>query len=143
MKISKLLFLIASFLWLLWGVFHVMGGFSLMTALSSGDNSIPEIVQMEMMGDETPFYLIQTLKEHAFNNIWFGLVVTIGAIFGFRQKNNAIYLCTIVGGLAHLGFTFFLVLPGKAPLMGVVFSFLVAIAVILGLVGINLRKNKK
>lgn len=137
-----MLILLASLLWLLWGVFHILGGTSLLVALSSQNASIPKVVQLNMMGGQFPFYVLETLNEHAVNGIWFGLVVSLGAVFGFKQKSNAMYLCTIVGGFAQLAYTSFLVIPGKAPFMGVVFSCLVAIASTLGLIGVYLKKKE-
>lgn len=136
----KMLIITASVIWLFWGVFHVMGGTSLLVALSSASNTIPEVVQINMMGDIMPFHLLQTLKEHAFNNIWIGLVVVFGAVFGFKLKITGIFICSVIGGLAHVGFTFFMVIPSYAPMMGAVFSYLVAFALVPGLGGVFLKK---
>ena len=43
---------------------------------------------------------------------WFGVATFIGAIFIWRQNITAIWVTGMVGGLADLGYLFFVDLPG-------------------------------
>lgn len=79
------------------------------------------------MGD-MPFHVRRTLAEHNFNNMWFGLVVTVGSVLVWRGSRLGVLLCAIVGGLAHLGFAIFLVLPGYAGPIGIAMTFIAAAA---------------
>lgn len=87
-----------------------------------------------MFGGEMPLHVRPALLEAGFNNGWFGLVVTIGSVFVWRGRRDAVYLCSIVGGLAHLSFTIFVVLPGYSDPVGAAMTVIAASAVALGLI---------
>lgn len=124
---------VTAVLWGAWGLLHLLMAFPFVLGVRAGVEGLPATVTMDIGGEHAPLHVQQTLMEHGFNNGWFGLVVTIGSVFVWRGRRDAVYLCSIVGGLAHLGFTVFLVLPGHANAMGVAMTVVAASAVALGL----------
>ena len=137
---SKILFRTTSILWGLWGVVHILGGLSMLSVLSGGVKSLPESVLVKMMGNDMPLHIVPTLMEHNLNNTWFGLVILIGSFFVWKTNRNAVLFCSIVGGLAQLGYTIFIVFPGYSELPGVVMSFVVLAAIVFGMIAIKKSK---
>lgn len=110
----RILFRVAAVLWAMWGALHLVAGFGLLSTFANEVATVPESVTLTLMGSEMPFYVRRTLAEHTFNNTWFGLVVAVGSVLVWRGSRLGVFLCAIVGGLAHLGFTIFVVIPGYA-----------------------------
>lgn len=129
---QRVLFRVAGVLWAMWGVLHLVAGVALLPTFTSEVASVPEEVKV-MLGSEIPFYVRRTLAEHTFNNAWFGLVVSVGSALVWRGSRLGVFLCAIVGGLAHLGFTVFMVVPGYANAVGVAMTFIAAGALVLSL----------
>ncbi len=134
---SNIFFKTASILWGLWGFVHLFAGFSMLSVLSEGIESLPESVLVKMMGNDMPLHIVPTLMEHNFNNTWFGLVILTGSFFVWKANRTAVLLCSIVGGLAQLGFTIFIVFPGYSELPGVIMSFVVVTAIVFGMIAIK------
>lgn len=128
----RIAYRVAAVSWALWGLLHLVAGVSVVRTFSSEVAGVPESVMLSMMGDELPFHVRRTLAEHSFNNTWFGLVVVVGSVQVWKGSRLGVVLCTIVGGLAHLGFTIFLVVPGYSNAVGVAMTFIAAFAVIVG-----------
>ncbi len=131
---QRTLFRMASVLWAMWGLLHLVAGLAMMLTFASEVDGVPESVTLAAMGD-MPFHVRRTLAEHNFNNMWFGIVVTAGSVLVWRGSRLGVVLCAVVGGLAHLGFTIFLVLPGYSNAVGVAMTVIVASAVLLSSVG--------
>jgi hypothetical protein len=112
----------------MWGLLHLVAGFVVLSTFASEVAGVPESVTLTEMGD-MPFHVRRTLAEHNFNNMWFGLVVTVGGVLVWRGSRLGVLLCAIVGGLAHLGFTIFMVLPGYGGPIGIAMTFIVAAAI--------------
>lgn len=129
---SRGLFRVAAVLWAMWGLLHFVAGVSVVRTFASEVAGVPESVVLSLMGDQLPFHVRRTLAEHSFNNMWFGLVVLIGSVLVWRGSRLGVFLCTIVGGLAQLGFTIFLVMPGLSNAVGVTMTFIAACAAISG-----------
>lgn len=127
---QRALFRAASVLWAMWGLLHLVAGFVMMSTFANEFDGVPESVTLAAMGD-MPFHVRRTLAEHNFNNMWFGLVVTVGSILVWRGSRLGVLLCAIVGGLAHLGFTIFMVVPGYSNPVGVAMTVIVGAAVAL------------
>jgi len=127
---QRALFRVASVLWAMWGLLHLVAGFVVLSTFASEVHGVPESVTLTAMGD-MPFHVRRTLAEHNFNNMWFGLVVTVGSVLVWRGSRLGVLLCAVVGGLAHLGFTIFLVVPGYSNAVGVAMTVIVALAVLL------------
>lgn len=124
---------VAAVLWAMWGLLHLAAGLSVMRTFASEVAGVPESVKLTVMGSELPFLVRRSLAEHQFNNSWFGLVVLSGSALVWRGSRTGVLLCTIVGGLAHLGFTIFQVVPGYSNAVGVAMTFIAASAVVLSL----------
>ncbi|MBX7098157.1 MAG: hypothetical protein K1X89_10635 [Myxococcaceae bacterium] len=137
---NKVMFRVAGVLWAAWGLLHLVAGISVVRTFSNEVAGVPESVTLSLMGDQLPFHVRRTLAEHSFNNTWFGLVVLVGSVLVFRGSRQGVLLCTIVGGLAHLGFTIFLVIPGFSNPVGVAMTFIAACAAILGVTA-QVRSN--
>jgi len=131
---SKIIFRTTSLLWGLWGVVHLLGGLTMLFTLKGGIESIPESVDVKNL---PPLHIVPTLMEHNFNNTWFGLVILIGSFFVWKANRNAVLFCSVVGGLAHLGFAIFIVFPGHGDMVGVVLSFVVLAAIVFGIIAIK------
>lgn len=99
----SVLFRGAAVLWAMWGALHLAAGLSVLTTFASAVVGVPESVNLTVMGGELPFHIRRTLAEHSFNNTWFGLVVLVGSVLVWKRSRLGVFLCTIVGGLAHLG----------------------------------------
>ena len=130
---SKIMFKTSAILWGIWGIVHLLAGISMISALQNGVDGLPESVLVNMMGSEMPVHALETLMEHNWNNAWFGLVVVIGAFFVWKGNRNGIFLSAIVGGLAHLGFFIFVILPYPDPI-GIIMSFVAAAAIALSFI---------
>lgn len=130
---SKIMFKTSAILWGIWGIVHLLAGISMIFTLQNGVDGLPESVLVNMMGSEMPVHVLETLMEHNWNNSWFGLVVIIGAFFVWKGNRNGIFLSAIVGGLAHLGFLIFVVLPYRDQI-GIIMSFVVAAAIVLSFI---------
>jgi hypothetical protein len=130
---SKTLLKASAILWGIWGIVHLLAGISLIFALRNGVNGLPESLSVGMMGSEISVHPLETLKEHNWNNSWFGLVATIGAFGVWKGNRNGIFLSAVVGGLAQLGFFIFVVLPYPDP-AGITMSFVAAAAIVLSLI---------
>ncbi len=131
---SKIPFRITSILWGLWGFVHLLGGLTMLFVLKGGLESVPESVDVKNL---PPLHIVPTLMEHNFNNLWFGLTILIASFFVWKANRNAVLFCSIVGGLAHLGFAIFIVFPGHSDLVGVVLSFVVLAAIVFGIIAIK------
>lgn len=127
----KILFRAAGVLWAMWGLLHLVAGVGVLSTFASEVTGVPESVTLTLMGGEMPFQVRRTLAEHNFNNTWFGLVVTAGSVQVWRGRRLGALLCAIVGGLAQLGFTIFIVVPGYGNAVGVAMTFVAVSALVL------------
>lgn len=130
-------FRVAAVLWAVWGALHLVAGLSVVTTFAREVVGVPESVQLTVMGGELPFHVRRTLAEHSFNNTWFGLVVLVGSVWVWKRSRLGVFLCTIVGGLAHVGFTIFLVVPGYSNAVGVAMTVIAAAAVALSVAALG------
>lgn len=128
---NRQVFRAAAVLWAMWGALHLVAGLSVMTTFAREVVGVPETVNLTVMGGALPFHVRRSLAEHSFNNTWFGLVVLVGSVRVWRRSRLGVFLCTIVGGLAQLGFTIFLVVPGRSNAVGVAMTVIAASAVAL------------
>lgn len=137
--IMKNLLKIASVLWIIWGVFHFVGGVAFIYLFGTEHpegffSSIPQVVSFTMNGMDMRFPVIPTLKQHAFNLAWVGLVVTVGAVYVWRGNKTGIFTSIVVGGFADLGYFLYVDLPGFADAPGPQMTYIMATAIILSLI---------
>lgn len=126
----------ASVLWVIWGLFHVLGGIMVITLLNGEHpngslSSVPGVVNIDFMGQESPFAVIASLKQHGFNLAWIGVLVTIGAVYVWKRNKVAIFACAIVGGFADLGYFLYVDLAGYAETPGPEMTYIMGTAIIL------------
>ena len=129
---------IASVLWGIWGAFHLFIGVVLLMVVSEGHPdgqlaSIPDVVNITMMGSEGRFVVVPSLNQHAFNLAWFGIVVGIGCVYVWKRRAEGIFVCILVGGLADLGYFLYVDLPGYADPPGPQMTYIMAAAIALSL----------
>lgn len=103
----------AAALWVIWGLVHLFAGILVLTAdTASGFQAIADAVAPETLAQDYPDAVGGILNQHAWNLAWFGLATIIGAVFIWRRNLTAIWVTGMVGGLADLGYLFFVDLPG-------------------------------
>lgn len=126
---------VSCILWAIWGVFHVFIGVALVVLFTqehpAGDfASIPTVLDSTMFGMTSPFAPIATLKQHAYNLAWIGLVVTVGSVYLWRKSVTALFVCALAGGLADLGYFVFIDLGGYATTPGPEMTYICAAAIV-------------
>lgn len=138
MKKYSVLLNISSVLWILWGLFHVFVGVFLLYLLMNGQtpealNGIAGKVSLESLQMDYPNAAIATLKQHAFNLGWFGLVTLIAGIFIWKKNAIAIWLAILVGGFGDLGYFMFIDMADLAIPPGPQMTWVSGLAIVLSL----------
>ena len=92
---------LSAILWAVWGAFHVFVGVFLLVLLVQGKTAdalhgIAGTVPLKELQIVYPFAAVATLKQHAFNLAWFGLVTLVGSIWVWRLNAYAIFICALV-----------------------------------------------
>ena len=117
------LFRTSAGLWAVWGVFHLVIGVYLLFLLSSGRiaealHGIAGQMDLSALDIDYPIGAVATVKQHAFNLAWFGLVTAVGSIWIWKQNVQAAALCAIIGGFGDLGYFIFIDLGDLAVVPG-------------------------
>ncbi len=103
----------ATVLWIIWGLVHAFAGFIVLSSDAAGGfQAIADAVPAETLAMDYPAAVGGILNQHGWNLGWFGIATIIGGIFIWRQNMTAIWVTAMVGGLADLGYLFFVDLPG-------------------------------
>ena len=126
----------SAILWGIWGAFHIFVGVFLLVLLGQGKTAealhgIAGTVELASLQMDYPLAAVATLKQHAFNLGWFGLVTLVGSVFVWRKSVQAIFLCALVGGLGDFGYFLFIDLPSLATPPGPQMTWISATAIIL------------
>ena len=130
------LFRTSAALWAIWGVFHLIIGIYLLYLLNSGRvaealHGIAGQMDLSALDVDYPLAAVATLKQHAYNLGWFGLVTSIGSVWVWRQNVSAAALCAIIGGLGDIGYFLFIDLGGLAVPPGPQMTWIAAAAIAL------------
>lgn len=138
MKNYNVLLRVSSVLWIIWGVFHLFVGVFLLYLLFNGQtaealNGIAGKVTLESLQMDYPLTVIATLKQHAFNLGWFGIVTSIAGIFIWKKNTIAIWLAALIGGLGDLGYFIFIDLADLAIPPGPQMTWISGLAIVLSL----------
>ncbi len=138
MKTYSVTLKISSVLWIFWGLFHVFVGVFLLYLLMKGQtaealNGIAGKVSLESLQMDYPNAVVATIKQHAFNLGWFGMVTLIAGIFIWRKNAMAIWLAALVGGLGDFGYFLFIDLADLAIPPGPQMTWISGLAIILSL----------
>lgn len=132
---TKTLLRVVAVLWVIWGLVHALaGGLILAGETAAGFQAIADAVDPALLVGPYPDAVGGVLDQHAWNLLWFGLVTIIGAAFIWGGSVTAIWVTAMVGGLADLGYFFFIDLAGYALFFpGTVMTLVSGSAILLSL----------
>ena len=104
---------VASVLWVIWGLVHLLAGVIVLTSDASGGfQAIADAIPPATLQHDYAPAVGGILNQHGWNLAWFGIATAIGAVFIWRQNLTAIWVTAMVGGLADLGYLLFVDVPG-------------------------------
>ncbi len=134
-KSSVLLLRVSSILWIIWGLVHTLAGVLVLSGdTTSGFQAIGDGVDPATIEMDYPGIVGGVLNQHAWNLAWFGIVTIIGGVLIWRKNMTAIWVTAMVGGLADLGYFFFVDLAGYARFVpGTVMTIVSALAILLSM----------
>ena len=117
MKNLTVSYKIAAVLWIIWGLVHIMAGVLTMKGILNNDISeaiagIADQIDPESLSMDYSAANGAIIGQHGFNLLWVGIVTFLSAFFIWSGNRNAIFLASITGGLADLGYFLFLDLGG-------------------------------
>lgn len=128
---------ISAFLWVIWGIVHILAGvltmnFVISENISKGFSGIADAIDPSTLSLDYPDAVGAVLGQHGFNLLWAGMTTLICAYFIWRKSTNAIFLAAIVGGLVDLGYFLFLDVGGYVNFVpGTVMTLVSSAAIIL------------
>lgn len=130
---NSLLLKIAAVLWIIWGLVHAFAGVVVLTSDASGGfSAIADAVDSALLQADYHPAVGGILNQHGWNLGWFGVATIIGAIFIWKGNLTAIWVTGMVGGLADLGYLFFVDFPGFVNFFpGTVMTFISGSAIAL------------
>lgn len=125
---------LAGILWIVWGLVHAFFGVAIMTMDTSGGfAAIAAGVSSDALSADYHPAIKGILDQHAWNLLWFGAVTTIGGAAIWRRNVVAIWVTSMVGGLADLGYLIFVDFPGYATFIpGTLMTLIAGAAIALG-----------
>lgn len=141
MKNVNFFFKTSAVLWAIWGLVHILAGVMTMKGVLTNDISasisgIADAVNPETLKMDYPKAAGAVIGQHGFNLLWIGLVTFISAFFVWKGNKNAVFLATLTGGLADLGYFLFLDLGGFVNFVpGTIMTLISSAAILLGLYG--------
>ena len=104
---------VASALWVIWGIVHMLAGFFVISADASGGfAAIADAIAPEELTMSYHPAVNGILDQHGWNLFWGGFATVVGAIFIWRRNLTAIWVTGMVGGFLDLGYLIFVDLPG-------------------------------
>ena len=117
---------VAAILWLLWGLVHVLAGVMvLMNDATGGLQAVADGVNPAALAADYHGAVEGVLNQHGWNLGWFGVATIIGAAMIWRQNRTAIWVTSMVGGLADIGYLLFLDFAGYVNFVpGTVMTFI-------------------
>ncbi len=124
---------VASILWIIWGLVHILAGVIVLSSDATGGiQAIADAVDPASIVGDYPAALGGILNQHGWNLAWFGAATVIGAVFILRGNMTAIGVTALIGGMADLGYFFFVDLPGYVNLIpGTLMALVSASAILL------------
>lgn len=124
---------ITTVLWVIWGLVHMLAGIIILSSDASGgfaavaDNVDPALLVHDYHGAVGGI-----LHQHGWNLAWIGAGTVVGGIFIWRGNLTAIWVSALLGGMADLGYLFFMDFPGYVHFMpGTLMTFISGAAVII------------
>lgn len=124
----------ASALWVIWGLVHAFFGLAIMAMdTPEGFAAIAAGVSPEALSADYHPAVGGILNQHAWNLLWFGIVTTVGGAMVWRRNMVAIWVTSMVGGLADLGYLVFVDFPGYATFLpGTLMTLIAGSAIVFG-----------
>ncbi|MEM9839076.1 MAG: hypothetical protein AAF830_07970 [Pseudomonadota bacterium] len=138
---------IASVLWVIWGLVHVLAGVLVIPVdAASGFQAIADAVDPAEIEHDYHPAVAGILKQHAWNLAWGGSATIVGAFFIWRGNTTSIWVTAMVGGLLDVGYFVFLDIPGfvhfvPGTLMTIVSSSAILLSFWVWWTTSGLRKN--
>ncbi len=125
---------IAAVLWVIWGVVHAFFGVAILSMNpSDGFAAIAAGVDPESLKADYAPAVGAILNQHAWNLLWFGAVTTIGGVMIWRRNMTAIWVTSMIGGLADLGYLIFIDFGGFGTFFpGTLMTIICGTAILLG-----------
>lgn len=133
---TSLLLKIASVLWIIWGLVHILAG--VMTVSQDTPNAVAGIadaVDPALLAGSYHDAVGAVVNQHGFNLGWIGSFTLVGAFFIWRGSVTAMFFTGVVGGLTDVGYFWFMDLGGFVNFVpGTVMTIVSGTAIILSLV---------
>jgi len=125
---------VAGVLWVIWGLVHAFFGVAIISMDASGGfAAIAAGVSPGALSADYHPAIEGILNQHAWNLLWFGVVTTIGGVMIWRRNMVAIWVTSMVGGLADLGYLIFVDFPGYATFFpGTLMTLIAGSAIVIG-----------
>jgi len=125
---------LAAILWVVWGLVHAFFGVAIISAnASEGFSAIAAGVSPEALSADYHLAVESILNQHGWNVLWFGIVTTIGAVMIWRRNMTAIWVTSMVGGLADTGYLIFVDFQGYGTFFpGTLMTIIAGSAIVLG-----------
>ena len=124
---------IAAVRWVVWGLVHAFAGVVVLSSDAAGGfQALADAVAPELLDMDYPAAVGGILNQHGWNLGWFGIATIIGAYFIWRGNMTAIWVTGMIGGLADLGYLFFVDFPGYVNFFpGAIMTFVSGTAILL------------
>ena len=125
---------VAAVLWVIWGVVHALFGVAIMaTGASEAFAALAAGVSPEAVSADYHPAVSAILNQHGWNLLWFGIVTTVGGVMIWRRNLTAIWVSSMVGGLADLGYLTFVDIGGYGAFFpGTVMTIIAGSAILTG-----------
>ena len=139
MKKNGFLLKTSAVLWFVWGAVHVLAGVMTDKFILSGDIAsavagIADAVDPNLLKADYPAAAGAVIGQHGFNLLWIGMTTLVCSFFVWKGNKNAIWLASLTGGLADVGYFLFMDLGGYVHFMpGTVMTIVSSIAIVTGL----------
>ena len=123
----------SSVLWVVWGLVHTFAGVMVLVSDTTGGvQAIADAIQPESLAMDYPAAVGGILNQHGWNLGWFGIATMVGAVFIWQGNLTAVWVTAVVGGLADLGYLFFVDFPGYVNFFpGTVMTFISGSAILI------------
>ena len=131
----KLALKVAAVLWIIWGLEHMLAGVMVLSSDATGGiQAIADAIDPAALEVAYHPAVGGILNQHGWNLAWFGLATFIGAFMIWRKNRTAIWVTSMIGGLADLGYLLFVDVPGYVNFVpGTVMTLISGSAILLSL----------
>ena len=126
---------IATILWVVWGLVHMLAGVLTIAQETTGAIAgIADAVDPALIANDYHPAVGALINQHGFNLLWIGTFTVVGAVFIWRESAVAIFMTAIVGWVTDVGYFVFMDLGGFVNFVpGTVMTIVSSAAVVLSL----------